>query len=109
MPAVRMISVWPMAMTPTTITCCRISEKFSPVKKRSVVVPKIAQATASAMKGPSWPMGGSFMSFTEAGGVFRADAAEPASPGRWRRPLGGSGAAATGGSSFTPAQRRRRT
>ena len=37
MPAVRMISVWPMAMTPTTITCCRISEKFSPLKKRSVV------------------------------------------------------------------------
>ena len=28
MPAVRMISVWPIAITPTTITCCRISDKF---------------------------------------------------------------------------------
>ncbi len=28
MPAVRMITVCPMAMTPTTITCCRMSEKF---------------------------------------------------------------------------------
>ena len=28
-------------------------------KKRSVVAPKMAQAIASAMKGPSWPIGGS--------------------------------------------------
>ena len=29
MPAVRMISVWPMASVPTTITCWMISEKFA--------------------------------------------------------------------------------
>ena len=45
MPAVRMISVCPMAITPTTITCCRISERFSPVRKRSVWVAKNAQAS----------------------------------------------------------------
>ena len=28
MPAVRMISVWPIASVPTTITCWMISEKF---------------------------------------------------------------------------------
>ncbi len=63
MPAVRMISVWPIAMTPTTAICCRISEKFSPLKKRSVAMPKNTQAISKAMKGPSWPMGGnlSFM------------------------------------------------
>jgi hypothetical protein len=33
MPAVSTISVWPIAITPTTITCCRISERFSPVRK----------------------------------------------------------------------------
>ena len=53
MPAVRMISVWPIAMTPTTITCCRIRERFSPVRKRSVRVAKKRQATARATKGPS--------------------------------------------------------
>ena len=53
MPPVRITSVWPMAITPTTATCCRISEKFSPLKKRSVVAPKTAQAMISAMKGPS--------------------------------------------------------
>ena len=59
MPAVRMISVWPIAITPTTITCCRISEKFSPLRKRSVCVAKKTQASSSAMKGPSVPSGGS--------------------------------------------------
>ena len=41
-----------MAMTPTTITCCRISEKFSPVRKRSVCVAKKTQASSRAMNGP---------------------------------------------------------
>ena len=58
MPAVRMTSVWPMAITPTTITCCRISAKFAPEKKLSVVSPNTAQATARAMKGPSCDSGG---------------------------------------------------
>ena len=53
MPAVRMISVWPIAITPTTITCCKISDRFSALKKRSVVIAKNAQAIANAMKGPS--------------------------------------------------------
>ena len=52
MPAVRMISVWPMAMTPTTMTCCRISEKFSPLRKRSLCVAKKTHASSSAMNGP---------------------------------------------------------
>ena len=30
MPAVRMISVWPIASVPITITCWKISEKFWP-------------------------------------------------------------------------------
>ena len=59
MPAVRMISVWPMAITPTTMTCCRISAKLAPLKKLSVVSPKMVQAIARAMKGPSWLTGGS--------------------------------------------------
>ena len=48
MPAVRMIRVCPMAMTPTTITCCRMSEKFWPVRKRSVCDAKNAHAASSA-------------------------------------------------------------
>ena len=59
MPAVRMISVWPIAMTPTTMTCCRISAKLALVKKLSVVRPKTTQAIARAMNGPSWLIGGS--------------------------------------------------
>ena len=55
MPAVRMTSVWPMAMTPTTITCCRMSEKLPPVRKRSDCDAKKPQATSSAMNGPSVP------------------------------------------------------
>ena len=35
MPAVRMISVWPMASVPTTITCWMISEKFVGSRNRS--------------------------------------------------------------------------
>src|SRR5262249_39199172 len=57
-PAVRMTSVCPMATTPTTITCCRISEKFCPARKRSDWYAKNAQASASAMNGPKVATGG---------------------------------------------------
>src|SRR5512143_2134277 len=50
-----------MAITPTTITCCRISDRFSAPKKRSVVTEKNAQAIVRAMNGPSWPIGGSLL------------------------------------------------
>src|SRR5476649_641104 len=53
MPAVSMISVWPMAMTPTTITCCKISEKFWPLKKRSDSSEKNRPAASRAKTGPS--------------------------------------------------------
>src|SRR6218665_1040664 len=53
MPAVRITSVWPIAITATTMTCCRISEKFCADKKRSLCEAKKAQARISAMKGPS--------------------------------------------------------
>ena len=43
MPAVRMISVWPMASVPTTITCCKTSEKFVAGEERSVCVAKKTQ------------------------------------------------------------------
>src|SRR6476646_10296816 len=52
MPPVRTTSVWPMAMTPTTITCCRISEKFWPVRKRSLCDAKKTLASSSASSGP---------------------------------------------------------
>src|SRR5262245_54087854 len=51
MPAVRMISVWPIAMTPTTITCCRMSEKFCSDRKRSDCVVKKAHASTRASSG----------------------------------------------------------
>ena len=35
MPVVRMTSVWPIASTPTTITCCRIREKLGPERNRA--------------------------------------------------------------------------
>jgi hypothetical protein len=97
MPAVRMISVWPMAMTPTTITCCRISEKFSPVKKRSVVVPKIAQATDQRDEGAELADGRKFhvvnpCEVAKSSGRRGSGLAGPLAP-----PPGGSGAAATGG------------
>ena len=63
MPAVRMISVCPMAITPTTMTCCRISEKFWSVKKRSFWVAKKTQASSKAIKGPSVAMEGSLEVF----------------------------------------------
>ncbi|MCY1378863.1 hypothetical protein D9M69_665290 [compost metagenome] len=48
-----------MAITPTTITCCRISEKFCSVRKRSFCVAKNRHAKIRAINGPSVPMGGS--------------------------------------------------
>src|SRR5450830_434210 len=57
MPAVRMIRVWPMANTPTTITCCSTSDRFSPLKKRADWVAKNRQVTANAIQGPSAPQG----------------------------------------------------
>ena len=53
MPAVRMIKVWPIAMTPTTATCCNTSDRLPPEKKRSLCEAKNAQAASSASKGPS--------------------------------------------------------
>src|SRR5688572_9781560 len=52
MPAVSTTSVWPMAITPTTTICCRISEKFWLVKNRSDWDAKNAQASSSASSGP---------------------------------------------------------
>src|SRR5687767_1945672 len=52
MPAVRTTSVWPMAITPTTTICCRISEKFWLVKNRSDWDAKNAQASSRARSGP---------------------------------------------------------
>ena len=53
MPAVRMISVWPMASVPITITCWMISEKFSVVMNRDDCVQKKRHAMISANSGPS--------------------------------------------------------
>ena len=53
MPAVRMTSVCPIARTPTIITCCSTSEKFSAWKNRSVFSEKNAIVTTSAMNGPT--------------------------------------------------------
>ena len=52
MPAVRMISVWAMAITPTNDACCKISEKVLSVRKRGDWVVKKAQAISSAISGP---------------------------------------------------------
>lgn len=40
------------------MTCCRISEKFWPVRNRSLCVAKNAHASRSAMNGPSAAIGG---------------------------------------------------
>ena len=53
MPAVRMISVWPMASVPTTITCWMISEKFLGSRNWSDCVVKKMQASSRANSGPS--------------------------------------------------------
>jgi len=47
-----MISVWPMAMVPTTMTCCRIREKFCSERNRSLCAAKKAQARTRAIDGP---------------------------------------------------------
>jgi hypothetical protein len=53
MPAVRMISVCPIASVPTTITCWMISEKFAGSRNCSDCVVKKMQASTSAISGPS--------------------------------------------------------
>src|SRR5262245_47662613 len=57
-PAVRMTNVCPMATTPTTITCCTMSEKFCPLRKRPVCRAKKTQARTSATDGPRSVSGG---------------------------------------------------
>src|SRR5262249_21485200 len=52
-PAARMTTVCPMATTPTTITCCSISDKLWPDRKRSDWNAKNAHASASAMNDPN--------------------------------------------------------
>src|SRR5829696_4101295 len=54
MPAVSTTSVWPMAITPTTTTCCRIRERFWPVRNLSVCAAKNAHASSSATRGPAF-------------------------------------------------------
>jgi hypothetical protein len=51
-----------MAMVPTTITCCMISEKFCNDMNRSFCVAKNMQASNRAMNGPNVPMGGNLSS-----------------------------------------------
>ena len=53
MPAVRITSVWPIASTPTTITCCRTSERFCACRNRSVLNEKNAIVSTSARSGPT--------------------------------------------------------
>ena len=53
MPAVRITSVWPIARTPTTITCWSTSERFWASRKRSDLSEKNAIARRSAMSGPT--------------------------------------------------------
>jgi hypothetical protein len=52
-PAVRITSVWPIASTPTTITCCSTSERFSAWKKRSDLNEKNAIVARRASAGPT--------------------------------------------------------
>src|SRR4029453_13669488 len=51
-PAVRMISVWPIARVPTTITCCTTSDRLLPVRNRDDWAVKKTTASSSAMTGP---------------------------------------------------------
>src|SRR5829696_294340 len=53
MPAVRMISVWPIASVPITITCWMIREKFVGSRNWSDCVVKKMHARISAISGPS--------------------------------------------------------
>ncbi len=52
-PAVRITTVWPIARTPTTITCWSTSERFWASRKRSDLNEKKAIASSSARKGPT--------------------------------------------------------
>src|SRR6185437_13363262 len=52
-PAVRMMSVWPIASTPTTITCWSTSERLGPWRKRSLFNEKNAIVNSSARNGPT--------------------------------------------------------
>ena len=51
-PAVRITSVWPIPMMPTTAICWTTSEKLSLVRKRSVLEVKKTDARMSASSGP---------------------------------------------------------
>jgi len=51
-PVVMMTRVCPMASTPTTITCCRISEKLGPERNRGLITAKKMLAISSAATGP---------------------------------------------------------
>src|SRR6478672_713149 len=48
-----MMSVWPIASTPTTITCCSTSERLGPWRKRSLFSEKNAIVSNSARNGPT--------------------------------------------------------
>ena len=52
MPVVMMTRVWPIARTPTTITCCRIREKLGPERNRGLITAKKMLAISSAATGP---------------------------------------------------------
>ena len=52
MPAIRMMSVCPMARTAVYEICCRISEKLVPEKKRGDWVENTITAISSATSGP---------------------------------------------------------
>ena len=51
MPAVRITSVWPIARTPTTITCWSTSERFWTSRNRSLLSEKNAIVPSSASSG----------------------------------------------------------
>jgi hypothetical protein len=52
-PAVRITNVWPIASTPTTITCWSTSERFCVCRKRSLFKEKNAMVSRSAIRGPT--------------------------------------------------------
>ena len=64
-----------MAMTPTTMTCCSTSEKFSLLRKRSLWVAKKTHASSRAKKGPRVLIGGSFSFQVCAGGTAPVEVA----------------------------------
>ena len=52
-PAVRITSVCPIASTPTTMTCCRTSDRFWACRKLSLFTEKNAIVSSSARSGPT--------------------------------------------------------